>query len=78
MISENEDDVPCLSAETFAILQEFYKEQEEREAVQLVSETGDKFLFNEDWVSFFYPYSIISLRMEHFSNLVNSGMMTKQ
>ncbi|XP_019766341.2 EEF1A lysine methyltransferase 1-like isoform X1 [Dendroctonus ponderosae] len=50
MPSDEESELPQLSASAFAALQEFYKEQEEREAMEMsardVSVKGD---FSEDW-----------------------------
>lgn len=52
MPSDEENELPQLSASAFAALQEFYKEQEEREALEMsardVSLKGD---FSEDWAS---------------------------
>lgn len=50
MTSEHEDDLPCLSAETFAVLQEFYKEQEEK-ASSLSCDHEENIQFREDWVN---------------------------
>ena len=48
MASDGEDDdVPELSGQTLAVLQEFLKEQEERELNLATTETR----FDEDWVS---------------------------
>ncbi|XP_023015409.2 EEF1A lysine methyltransferase 1 [Leptinotarsa decemlineata] len=44
----DDEDVPQLSAETFAVLQEFYKEQEERES-NLVLDTDPNASLEEDW-----------------------------
>ena len=58
MSIEEENDIPQLSAETFSVLQEFYKEQEENErTVNLVSyslnnesnSNGGQLSLNEDW-----------------------------
>ncbi|CAH1105724.1 unnamed protein product [Psylliodes chrysocephalus] len=47
--SESDDDLPQLSVETFGALQEFYKEQEERESkINYVINNGDV-TFEEDW-----------------------------
>ncbi|KAG5889426.1 hypothetical protein JTB14_032760 [Gonioctena quinquepunctata] len=48
MSLEGNDDIPQLSAETFAALQEFYKEQEEREAKMTIV-IDDQNTFEEDW-----------------------------
>lgn len=51
---EEEDDVPALSAETFAALQEFYTEQAKRQEILEKLEADDKLkeniLFDENWV----------------------------
>lgn len=50
---DKDNDVPQLSAETFAALQEFYKEQEQRE---ILLNNTNKVLhnndFQENWVSY--------------------------
>ncbi|KAJ0173451.1 hypothetical protein K1T71_010600 [Dendrolimus kikuchii] len=52
---EEDDDVPTLSAETFAALQEFYAEQEKRQEILNKLEADNKLkeniLFDENWVS---------------------------
>lgn len=49
-----DDDVPSLSAETFAALQEFYSEQQKRQEILNKLEADDKLkeniLFDENWV----------------------------
>ena len=52
-MSDSDDDVPQLSADTFLALQEFYQEQEEREK-RLVSSADENATFDEDWVLFSY------------------------
>ena len=51
--NEDNDDVPTLSAETFAALQQFYKEEDERESIKLSTKDNpaicDMSSFNEDW-----------------------------
>lgn len=51
---EDDDDVPHLSAETFAALQEFYTEQQKREEILNKLEADDQLkenvLFDENWV----------------------------
>lgn len=49
MASEIDDDVPCLSAKTFAALHEFYREQEERELSAACNNLEEN-VFQEDWV----------------------------
>ncbi|CAG9864595.1 unnamed protein product [Phyllotreta striolata] len=46
---DDDDDVPQLSAETFAVLQEFYKEQEEREEQLKSSSDNGEVAIVEDW-----------------------------
>ena len=51
-MSEDENDAPTLSAETFAALEQFYKEEDEREAIKISAKenvTTDMTNFNEDW-----------------------------
>ena len=54
-MSEENDDVPTLSAETFAALQDFYKEQDlrDKERSEIKANNGDKLSsiddFQEDW-----------------------------
>ena len=50
-MDNDDDDVPQLSAETFAALQEFYQEEEHREVLktQDSSVVCDMNSFNEDW-----------------------------
>lgn len=54
MSVSEDDDLPQLSSETFAILHQFYKEQEEREKrLELVASqaiNGD-IAIHEDWVN---------------------------
>lgn len=52
----DDDDVPTLSAGTLKALQEFYREQEEKESqLNQTNENGvakpNEIVFNEDWVS---------------------------
>lgn len=50
-----DDDVPTLSAETFAALQEFYMEQQKRqeilEKLESKQQLNENILFEENWVS---------------------------
>ena len=54
-MESDDDDIPQLSAETFAALKEFYKEEDDREVLK--SEAGgknhvascDMNIFSEDW-----------------------------
>ena len=52
---EEDDDVPTLSAETFAALQEFYMEQQKRqeilEKLESKQQLNENILFEENWVS---------------------------
>ncbi|XP_030751001.1 EEF1A lysine methyltransferase 1 isoform X2 [Sitophilus oryzae] len=55
--NENDDDLPQLSANTFAALEEFYREQEERETKQKNFEadsSNGNIIFDEDWLSQFW------------------------
>lgn len=46
-----EEDLPQLSAETFLALQEFYREQEEKElSKNSLNIVNNKMNFDEDWV----------------------------
>ncbi|RZC38130.1 N(6)-adenine-specific DNA methyltransferase 2 [Asbolus verrucosus] len=47
-MTESDDDVPQLSANTFLALQEFYKEQEERDKRLLLS-PNESITLDEDW-----------------------------
>lgn len=51
---EADDDIPTLSAETFAALQEFYMEQEKRQEIFNKLEADNKLkeniIFDENWV----------------------------
>jgi len=55
MGDDSDDDLPTLSAETFAALQQFYTEEEHRESIKLSVEEcstkkpDDMTAFNEDW-----------------------------
>ena len=49
-MANDDDDVPQLSAETFAALQEFYQEEENREAIKAQDNVVcDMDAFTEDW-----------------------------
>lgn len=54
---DEDDDVPTLSAETFAALQEFYSEQQKRQEIFTKLQENDKLkenvLFDENWVRIF-------------------------
>ena len=48
----DDEDLPTLSAETFAALKQFYKEEDEREAIKISTKdqpVQDISNFNEDW-----------------------------
>lgn len=49
---DSDDDVPQLSAETFSALQEFYKEEEEKQKKLKVAieNLNDELHFDENWV----------------------------
>ncbi|KAL3284999.1 hypothetical protein HHI36_019128 [Cryptolaemus montrouzieri] len=50
MNNDSDDEVPHLSLETFTALQEFYREQEERESVkEAISLSINEFNIQEDW-----------------------------
>ena len=51
MADSDEDDVPRLSAETLAALQNFYEEQKELE--ELESDPSNSKKFQENWVQYF-------------------------
>lgn len=52
-----DDDVPALSAETFAALQEFYAEQQKRqeilEKLESQKQLNENILFDENWVNLY-------------------------
>lgn len=52
---DSDDDIPQLSSETFAALQEFYKEQENREEklknILNSTQKNDNLTFDENWVN---------------------------
>ena len=51
-MSDQDEDLPTLSADTFAALKQFYKEEEEREAIKISTKdqpVQDMTNFNEDW-----------------------------
>lgn len=52
---EEDDDVPALSAETFAALQEFYAEQQKRqeilEKLESQQQLNENIIFEENWVA---------------------------
>lgn len=54
---DDDDDVPTLSADTFAALQEFYAEQEKRQEIfdklQAQDQLKENILFDENWVNIF-------------------------
>ncbi|XP_050295807.1 EEF1A lysine methyltransferase 1 [Anthonomus grandis grandis] len=76
-MSNEEDDLPQLSASTFAALQEFYKEQEEREAlqsnIQEIVQNGNV-VFDEDWQlsQFWYDESTIEGLVQMVINSVGT------
>lgn len=49
--TESSDEECCLSSETFNALNEFYKEQEEKERLEKENDSSS-FNFEEDWVCF--------------------------
>lgn len=54
---DEDEDVPTLSAETFAALQEFYAEQDKRQEILNKLEADKKLteniIFEENWVKFY-------------------------
>ncbi|XP_056648573.1 EEF1A lysine methyltransferase 1 isoform X1 [Diorhabda sublineata] len=68
----NDDDVPQLSAETFAALQEFYKEQEERENTSNITDI-EIVSFQEDWQlsQFWYDDNTIDILVKIALNAVH-------
>lgn len=52
-MTDSDDDVPQLSVETFSALQEFYKEEEEKESKLLAakrSSANSDLQYDENWV----------------------------
>lgn len=72
---ENDEDVPQLSAETFAALQEFYKEQEGRENTIANISNVDTVSFQEDWQlsQFWYDDNTIDILVKIALNAVNNS-----
>lgn len=65
-MSNSDDDIPALSAETFMALQEFYKEQEIKESkLKLAVASSDikDIHIEEDWVNIIN--SVIYFNTEH-------------
>ena len=61
-MSDNEDDIPQLSAESLTALQEFYEEQAQKEEkLRSILDGGENSVQNinidEDWVTFNYSVS---------------------
>lgn len=54
---DDDDDIPTLSADTFAALQEFYAEQEKRQDIfdklRAQDQLKENILFDENWVIMF-------------------------
>ncbi|XP_053613448.1 EEF1A lysine methyltransferase 1 isoform X2 [Plodia interpunctella] len=76
---EEEDDVPTLSAETFAALQEFYAEQQRRQEILTKLEENDKLkeniLFDENWQlsQFWYHEATVQSLVKVIDKMVADG-----
>ena len=71
------DEIISLPEDTRLILEQFLKEKQEREALELNS-TDDIERFEENWVKFnFKMRKFRIIKLFSFSNLVSSGMMIK-
>ncbi|GBP32383.1 EEF1A lysine methyltransferase 1 [Eumeta japonica] len=76
---EETDDIPQLSAETFAALQEFYAEQRKREEIFSKLESDNKLneniLFDENWQlsQFWYDEQTIQSLVKVVNNVINNG-----
>lgn len=80
MDCNSDDDVPQLSIQTFAALQEFYKEQEERESKLSQTNNNASTNIQENWVfnEHICLFGVLFFFYGNFSSLVNFGMMKKQ
>lgn len=67
MASDDDDDIPRLSAETFAALQDFYVEKEKRQVILDNLKQDDKLkeniVFEEDWVIFIIVKRLINFNI---------------
>ncbi|KAM3959306.1 EEF1A lysine methyltransferase 1 [Aphomia sociella] len=76
---EDDDDVPTLSAETFAALQEFYVEQQKRQEILTKLEADDKLkeniLFDENWQlsQFWYDEATVQTLVKAVDKSVTDG-----
>ncbi|KAL0819376.1 hypothetical protein ABMA28_007495 [Loxostege sticticalis] len=76
---EDDDDVPSLSAETFAALQEFYAEQQKRQEIFTKLEADDKLkenvLFDENWQlsQFWYDEATVQALVKVIDRTVPDG-----
>lgn len=76
---EEDDDVPTLSAETFAALQEFYTEQQKRQEILNKLEEDDKLkeniLFEENWQlsQFWYNEATVQTLVKAIDRIIPAG-----
>lgn len=78
-MADDEDDIPQLSAETFAALQEFYVEQEEKEQLltrlSLDNNLTEDIVFDEDWQlsQFWYDEATIQSLVKVVDKITKDG-----
>ncbi|XP_028161852.1 EEF1A lysine methyltransferase 1 isoform X2 [Ostrinia furnacalis] len=76
---EDDDDVPTLSADTFAALQEFYAEQQKRQEIFTKLEADDKLkenvLFDENWQlsQFWYDEATVQALVKVIDRVISDG-----
>ncbi|KPJ17016.1 N(6)-adenine-specific DNA methyltransferase 2 [Papilio machaon] len=76
---EEDDDVPRLSAETFAALQEFYAEQTKREEIlsklEADNKLGEKIIFEENWQlsQFWYDEETVQALVRVIDRVLTDG-----